>query len=103
MPEKSDVPGVPGESGGLGSRSSIVVSAGRSTGGWATCGSSAVWDPTGRLVTEAGPEGRELLVADLDPDCLRRARNAHPVLADLRNPSLEPRERITLSPLPSRS
>lgn len=74
-----------------------------STGGWATCGSSAVWDPTGRLVTEAGPEGRELLVADLDPDCLRRARNAHPVLADLRNPSLEPRERITLSPLPSRS
>lgn len=75
-----------------------------STGGWATCGSSAVWDPTGRLVTEAGSDGRELLVADLDPDCLRRAREAHSALDDLRDPAaFEPRQRVALPPLPSRS
>ncbi|MES4904546.1 MULTISPECIES: carbon-nitrogen hydrolase family protein [unclassified Streptomyces] len=56
------------------------------TGGWDTCGASAVWDPTGRLVAEAGPSERELLVADLDPDHLRRAREAHTMLADLRRP-----------------
>ncbi|MEU9791733.1 carbon-nitrogen hydrolase family protein [Streptomyces sparsogenes] len=58
------------------------------TGGWHTCGSSAVWDPTGRLVAEAGPTGRELLVADLDPEHLRRAREAHTMLADLAGPAV---------------
>ncbi|MER6138957.1 carbon-nitrogen hydrolase family protein [Streptomyces sparsogenes] len=58
------------------------------TGGWHTCGSSAVWDPTGRLVAEAGPTERELLVADLDPGHLRRAREAHTMLADLAGPAV---------------
>jgi predicted amidohydrolase len=70
-----------------------------STGGWNTCGSSAVWDPTGRLVAEAGEDGRELVVADLDPDRLRAARAAHPVLDDLRDPAAEPRSRVALSPV----
>ncbi|MEU5028317.1 carbon-nitrogen hydrolase family protein [Streptomyces milbemycinicus] len=55
------------------------------TGGWDTCGASAVWDPTGRLVAEAGPTEAELVVADLDPEHLRRAREAHTMLADFRD------------------
>ncbi|GAA1275070.1 carbon-nitrogen hydrolase family protein [Kitasatospora nipponensis] len=48
------------------------------TGGWNTCGGSAVWGPDGRLLAQAAPEGTDLAVADLDPAQLRRVR------ADLR-------------------
>jgi len=47
-------------------------------------GGSEVRDPTGRLVA-SGPDGEEaLVVADLDPDLLRRARTALPLERDER-------------------
>ncbi|MFK8912751.1 carbon-nitrogen hydrolase family protein, partial [Streptomyces sp. YS-3] len=54
------------------------------TGEWDTCGSSAVWGPDGRLVAEAGPHAEEIVWADLDPAALRAARDAEPMLKDLR-------------------
>ncbi|MER6346543.1 carbon-nitrogen hydrolase family protein [Streptomyces sp. NPDC001595] len=53
------------------------------TGGWQACGGSAVWDATGRLVAEAGPSDPALVVVELDPEHLRRARQNHSVLAAL--------------------
>ncbi|MET9426335.1 MULTISPECIES: carbon-nitrogen hydrolase family protein [unclassified Streptomyces] len=63
------------------------------TGGWHTCGGSGVWGPDGRLVAEAGPEKREIVVADLDPEMLREAREARPVLRDLHDTGSAPRLR----------
>ncbi|MFF1481833.1 carbon-nitrogen hydrolase family protein [Streptomyces sp. NPDC058301] len=54
------------------------------TGEWETCGSSAVWGPDGRVVAEAGPDGEEIVFADLTPDALHTAREAEPMLRDLR-------------------
>jgi predicted amidohydrolase len=71
------------------------------TGGWDTCGSSAVWDPLGRLVAEAGPADAELLVADLDPEVLRACRERHPWQADYGDPSLMPRQRRSLQGAPT--
>ncbi|MFJ7276623.1 carbon-nitrogen hydrolase family protein [Kitasatospora sp. NPDC098663] len=53
------------------------------TGGWHTCGGSAVWAPDGRLLAEAGEDRRELVVVDLDPAVLRAARESETMLADL--------------------
>ncbi|MFF3113871.1 carbon-nitrogen hydrolase family protein [Kitasatospora sp. NPDC057904] len=53
------------------------------TGGWHTCGGSAVWGPDGRLIAEAGEDRREIVLADLDPAVLRGAREAETLLADL--------------------
>ncbi|MFJ9949247.1 carbon-nitrogen hydrolase family protein [Kitasatospora sp. NPDC091207] len=53
------------------------------TGGWQTCGASAVWSPDGRLLAEAGPDRRELVVADLDPEVLRATRESESLLEDL--------------------
>ncbi|MFI5644342.1 carbon-nitrogen hydrolase family protein [Kitasatospora sp. NPDC051705] len=53
------------------------------TGGWHTCGGSAVWAPDGRLLAEAGEDGRELVVVDLDPVVLRTVRETETLLADL--------------------
>ncbi|MFJ2806369.1 carbon-nitrogen hydrolase family protein [Kitasatospora sp. NPDC087271] len=53
------------------------------TGGWHTCGGSAVWAPDGRLLAEAGEDRRELVVVDLDPAVLRAARETETMLADL--------------------
>ncbi|WP_461010201.1 carbon-nitrogen hydrolase family protein [Streptomyces capparidis] len=53
------------------------------TGGWRTCGGSAVWGPDGRLVAEAGPTEPGLVAADLDPERLRAARETHTMLRDL--------------------
>ncbi|WP_188276104.1 carbon-nitrogen hydrolase family protein [Streptomyces sp. CBMA152] len=61
------------------------------TGDWTTCGSSAVWGPDGRVVTEAGPTDEEIVYADLDPAALRSAREAEPMLRDLRETGGEPR------------
>ncbi|MEU1419514.1 carbon-nitrogen hydrolase family protein [Kitasatospora sp. NPDC005751] len=67
------------------------------TGGWNTCGASAVWSPDGRLLAEAGPDRRELVVADLDPEVLRTTREAESLLADLASqPRTTPRDRHTL-------
>ncbi|MFJ8645188.1 carbon-nitrogen hydrolase family protein [Streptomyces sp. NPDC093546] len=63
------------------------------TGGWHTCGGSGVWGPDGRLVAEAGPEKREIVAADLDPEVLREAREARPVLRDLHDTGSAPRLR----------
>ncbi|MFJ3220360.1 carbon-nitrogen hydrolase family protein [Kitasatospora sp. NPDC086801] len=53
------------------------------TGGWHTCGGSAVWAPDGRLLAEASEDRRELVVVDLDPAVLRAARESETMLADL--------------------
>ncbi|WKX73829.1 carbon-nitrogen hydrolase family protein [Streptomyces sp. XD-27] len=53
-------------------------------GGWNTCGSSAIWGPDGRTVAEAGPDKPELVAATLHPEQLRAAREAEPMLRDLR-------------------
>ncbi|MEE1788947.1 carbon-nitrogen hydrolase family protein [Streptomyces sp. SP17BM10] len=53
------------------------------TGGWQTCGGSAVWGPDGRLIAEAGEDDREIVLADLDPAVLRAARETETLLADL--------------------
>ncbi|WP_369376649.1 carbon-nitrogen hydrolase family protein [Streptomyces sp. cg36] len=54
------------------------------TGGWETCGNSAVWGPDGRIVAEAGPHDEEIVHAELSPDALRTLREAEPMLRDLR-------------------
>lgn len=61
------------------------------TGGWQTCGASAVWGPDGRIVVEASPDLPELIVADLDPERLRAARESEPVLRDLHDTNTLPR------------
>ncbi|MEV7187187.1 carbon-nitrogen hydrolase family protein [Kitasatospora sp. NPDC093102] len=70
------------------------------TGGWHTCGGSAVWGPDGRLIAEASEDRRELVVVDLDPAVLRTTRETETLLADLalatgRPPA--PRARFTLA------
>ncbi|MFE3108582.1 carbon-nitrogen hydrolase family protein [Kitasatospora indigofera] len=54
------------------------------TGGWNTCGASAVWGPDGRLLAEAGPDAREIVLADLDPAVLAATRQSEPLLHDFR-------------------
>ncbi|MFJ2191464.1 carbon-nitrogen hydrolase family protein [Kitasatospora sp. NPDC087861] len=69
------------------------------TGGWHTCGGSAVWAPDGRLLAEAGEDQRELVVVDLDPAVLRTARETETLLADLAEAGtrpVAPRTRFTL-------
>ncbi|MFD7016011.1 carbon-nitrogen hydrolase family protein [Streptomyces sp. NPDC059928] len=61
------------------------------TGGWRTCGSSAVWGPDGRIVAEAGFAAEEVVFADLLPKSLRAAREAEPMLRDLHDTSSAPR------------
>lgn len=61
------------------------------------CGGSAVWNPDGTLLTDAGPGDPALATARLSPTALARARADEPVLAD---PSLtaptRPRTTATL-------
>ncbi|MFI6687694.1 carbon-nitrogen hydrolase family protein [Streptomyces sp. NPDC050485] len=64
------------------------------TGGWRTCGSSAVWGPDGRVVAEAGVTDEELVFADLLPERLRAAREAEPMLRDLHDTGTEPRSLV---------
>ncbi|WP_051709792.1 carbon-nitrogen hydrolase family protein [Streptomyces sp. NRRL S-350] len=65
------------------------------TGGWHTCGASAVWGPDGHLIAEAGEDLRELVVTDLDPGVLRTARETETLLADLALTTGRPAERRT--------
>ncbi|WP_041624807.1 carbon-nitrogen hydrolase family protein [Stackebrandtia nassauensis] len=48
---------------------------------WTFGGGSRVYDPEGRAVSE--PVGDDLVVAELDPEELRRTRQEHTMLADL--------------------
>lgn len=69
------------------------------TGGWSTCGASAVRDPDGRLLAEAGADAPALVLADLDPEVLGAARGAEPMLRDLAGPppAARPRAMVTMT------
>ncbi|MDF6043911.1 carbon-nitrogen hydrolase family protein [Streptomyces sp. JH14] len=67
------------------------------TGGWNTCGASAIWGPDGRVHAEAGPDRRELITADLDPQTLIAARDSEPMLRDLIDTGTHPRALHRLS------
>ena len=46
------------------------------------CGRSAVHGPDGRMLADAGPDRPGIAVAELDPEWLRRTREALPMLRD---------------------
>jgi predicted amidohydrolase len=48
------------------------------------CGHSAIYDPDGELLADAGPDEEGLALADFDPDVLQEARTAMPVLEEAR-------------------
>lgn len=52
------------------------------TGGWATCGASAIWSPYGDVVVQAGRDRDEVISALLDPAVLADVRERETVLAD---------------------
>ncbi|MFM0737380.1 carbon-nitrogen hydrolase family protein [Paraburkholderia xenovorans] len=52
------------------------------TGGWATCGASAVWGPYGDVVAQASCDHEEVITALLDPETLADVRERETVLAD---------------------
>lgn len=60
------------------------------SGPYQGCGGSAVWNPDGTLLADAGTADPGLAVARLDPQTLSRARTEDPVLVD---PSLTARVR----------
>jgi predicted amidohydrolase len=52
------------------------------TGGWDTCGASAIWSPYGDVIAEAGREREEVISALLDPAVLADVRKRETALAD---------------------
>ncbi|MDF0605433.1 carbon-nitrogen hydrolase family protein [Neisseriaceae bacterium TC5R-5] len=52
------------------------------TGGWHSCGSSAIWQPDGRLLAEAGTTEQAVLVVELSPSVLQTARTHWHMLTD---------------------
>lgn len=52
------------------------------TGGWATCGASAIWSPYGDVVAQASRDREEVITALLDPAELAGVRERETVLAD---------------------
>jgi predicted amidohydrolase len=52
------------------------------TGGWATCGASAIWSPYGDVVAQASRDRDEVITALLDPALLAQIRERETVLAD---------------------
>ena len=46
------------------------------------CGHSAVYDPEGKVLADAGPRKEGLALADLDPDVLRKVRARSPMLEE---------------------
>ena len=46
------------------------------------CGHSAIWDPNGGVLADAGPANEGLALADFDPDVLARIRTDRPVLEE---------------------
>jgi predicted amidohydrolase len=53
------------------------------TGGWTTCGSSAIWSPYGTLLAEAAADKPQLAIARLDPQELHEVRKRETMLADM--------------------
>jgi 5-aminopentanamidase len=60
------------------------------TGGWDTCGQSAVWGPDGGLRAVAGPDDPELLIVDLDPRALPVTRDPVPQSSVPRSSAVSP-------------
>ncbi|MBP2195104.1 carbon-nitrogen hydrolase family protein [Pantoea cypripedii] len=52
------------------------------TGGWDTCGGSAIWDPLGYLLTEADAVHEGIISVVLDIDTITEARKTENMLAD---------------------
>ena len=52
------------------------------TGGWDTCGASAIWSPYGDVIAEASREREEVITALLDPATLANVRERETALAD---------------------
>ncbi|MFM0597614.1 carbon-nitrogen hydrolase family protein [Paraburkholderia dilworthii] len=52
------------------------------TGGWSTCGASAIWSPYGDVVAEASRDRDDVITALLDPAVLADVRERETVLAD---------------------
>jgi predicted amidohydrolase len=52
------------------------------TGGWATCGASAIWNPYGDVIAQAARDRDEVITALLDPEVLADIRERETVLAD---------------------
>ncbi len=52
------------------------------TGGWQTCGASAIWGPDGNLLIEAGGEQSDVISAELKPAILQAARERETMLSD---------------------
>jgi predicted amidohydrolase len=46
------------------------------------CGHSAIYDPEGKVLADAGPHKEGLAVADLDPDVLKEVRARSPMLLE---------------------
>jgi 5-aminopentanamidase len=54
------------------------------TGGWEACGGSGVWSPMGECIARAGENDSELLIALLQSDSIRQARESEHMLRDYR-------------------
>ena len=54
------------------------------TGGWETCGASAIWGPYGDVVSEASRDRAEVITALLDPAVLADVRERETMLADFK-------------------
>ena len=54
------------------------------TGGWETCGASAIWGPYGDVIEEASREREEVITALLDPAVLADVRERETVLTDFK-------------------
>ena len=52
------------------------------TGGWDTCGASAIWSPYGDVIAQASREREEVITALLDPVALAEVRERETALAD---------------------
>jgi predicted amidohydrolase len=52
------------------------------TGGWAACGASAIWNPYGDVIAQAGRDRDEVITGLLDPEVLADIRERETVLAD---------------------
>ena len=59
------------------------------TGGWETCGASAIWGPYGDVLTEASRDREEVITALLDPAVLADVRERETVLADFKTHAVE--------------
>lgn len=52
------------------------------TGGWPTCGASAIWNPYGDVAAQAGRNRDDVITALLDPAVLAAVHESETMLAD---------------------